>query len=341
MNKEQQVRDIPRIQQQPRMASNTAIHYGYTAYKDINLAGPYGIEHHVQPQGSPYYSVIPCRQLLPFTNVTHGVIDDLAAATTSFVRNAVPVVQQQKTARECVEEMEAAYEQWGFVGLHPLTGFSEEEAFHVFQTIQPFAYRLKDLRDEVEFGADERINETQPYMVKYDMESFTLAPLSAELKEVAHEVKALMLRSIDVAMALGEDLRDKTTQAMTQYFATGTGKRRPDPHDVYVFSEFEQELPKLVENKKTDDAGGLGVLSQLAEVLGVKKKTEEIEAELAELRALKDELKAATATEKVVTMNAEVTVDGKTAKVVGKPFGKVKVEFEDGSTATVTKDEIE
>jgi hypothetical protein len=35
-----------------------------------------------------------------------------------------------------------------------------------------------------------------------------------------------------------------------------------------------------------------------------------------------------------------VTVGGQTGTVIAKPWGKVKVEFSDGTTQLVTKDEI-
>ena len=340
MSTNQPINEIPKIQQQPRAASETAIHYGYVAYHDIDLTGSYGIERKVQPPNSPSFTGLPSRQLLPFTNIVISEIDNYAAASTSYVRTSVPVVSKQKTARQCVEEMRDSYEQWGFVVLDMLTGFPEEDAFKIFQAIQPFAYKLKDLQNAVEYGADERINASVPYTAVYGDQTVDLEPLPAELKEIAGKVKETILKSIDVAVAMGEDLREKTTQSMTQYFATGTGKRRPDPHDVYIFAEFDQEIPKLISSGKPSD-DGLGVLSKLAEVLGMQKKSDEIEQELAELRALKEELKAATAAPKVATIGETVIVEGKTATIVGKPFGKVKVEFEDGSTATVTKDELE
>lgn len=343
------IREIPKIQQQPKMASDTAIHYGYVAFKDIDLSGPLGLEHIVQPSTSPYRQILPCRELLPFTNVVIAEIDERAAATTSYGARPLPMVQRQKSARECVDEMVGAYEDWGFVSFPMLTGYLEEEAFQIFQTLQPFTYKLADILDQVEYGSEDRINEVMPYVVEYQGQSFTLQPLSAELKVVAREVRELMIRSIEVAVSKGEDAREKTVQSMTQYFSTGTGKRRADPLDNYIFNEFNQEIPRLIGSEKEKGESGTGVLEKLAEAIMGKQKNDELEKELAEVRKLKEELLSATATKEPATIEAtpktftvgdKVVVSGQEAVVTAKPFGKIKVQFTDGSSRTVAKDEI-
>jgi hypothetical protein len=346
---ENQLKGIPKIQQKPRAANDTAIHYGYLAFKDINLSGPLGLEHHVQPEGSPYYRALPCRELVPFTNVLFAEIDEKAAATTSYSPRTLPIVQRQKNAKECVEEIVASYEEWGFVHLAPLVGFSEEDAFLVFQTIQPFTYKLGDLLDQVEYGATDRINETAPHTAVYNGQSFTLQPLPADLKDVARQVQQIIIKSVEVAVAKGEDQRERTVQSMTQYFSTGQGKRRADPLDQYIFDQFNEPLPRLVGGKEEKDSG-VGIIEKLADAIMGKQKQEEVDRELAELRALKDQLQAATApaepvtieqTAKTVAIGDVVVVGGQEATVTAKPFGKVKVQFSDGSARTVAKDEIE
>lgn len=341
----EKIREIPKIQQQPKQASDTAIHYGYVAFKNINLQGPLGLEYKVQPPNSPYHLELPCRELIPFTNVAYSEIDELAAASTSYGPRPLPMVSKQKTARQCVDEMTAAYEDWGFMALSELTGFPEDEAFQVFQTIQPFTYKLKDLLDQVEYGATDRINETAPYRVNYEGESFELQPLSSELKEVARKVQQTIIRSAEVAFAKGEDQREKTVQSMTQYFSTGNGKRRADPLDQYLFDEFGQEIPKLLGGDKEKDSS-LGVLDKLAEVILGKQQSEDLaekvaklEAQLAAKEAPKEPVTIESAP-KAVTVGDSVIVGGQQAVVTAKPFGRVKVQFADGSTITVPKDEI-
>jgi hypothetical protein len=344
---ENQIKQIPKIQQQPRAASDTAIHYGYLAFKDVDLSGPLGMEHHVQPDTSPYYRRIPCRELIPFTNIVFSEVDEKAAATTSYASTVLPIVQRQKTARECVDQLVASYEDWGFTHLAPLVGFSEDEAFQIFQTIQPFTYKLGDLLNEVEYGATDRINETAPYVVAYNGQSFTMQPLPESLKEAARKVQAIILRSVEVAVDKGADQREKTVQSMTQYFSTGQGKRRADPLDQYIFSEFNEEVPRLMGGKNEKD-GTTGVLEKLAEVILGKQKQEEVDKELAELRALKDQLqnvvKEPVTIEKpasTYSVGDTLVVGGQEAVITAKPFGRLKVQFVDGSSRTVSKDELE
>jgi hypothetical protein len=341
---ENQIKGVPKIQQQPRTANDTAIHYGYLAFKDIGLMGPLGLEYKVQPENSPYRTELPCRELLPFTNVVYTLIDETAAATTSFSPRPNPIVQRQKSAKACLDEMVNSYETWGFVALDALTGLPEDEAFHVFQTVQPFTYKLKDLVDAVEVGGAERINKTETYTVEYKGQTITLQPLPEHLKEAARSVLNAIAQSARVAESLGEDAREKTVQAMTQYFSTGSGKRRADPLDHYIFGEFETEIPQLL-GKKEENDGGAGILEKLAEVIVGKKQDEAVQQELAELRALKEELKnslGSTATIKAtVAIGDTVSVGSQEAVILAKPFGKFKVQFADGSTRVVAKDEIE
>jgi hypothetical protein len=343
------IREIPKIQQQPRQASETAIHYGYVAFKDIDLSGPLGLEHTVQPADSPYRKHLPCRELLPFTNIVIAEIDETAAATTSYGARPLPIVQRQKNARECVNEMVGAYEDWGFVSFPMLTGFSEEDAFHIFQTLQPFTYKLVDILDQVEYGSEDRIAEVAPYTVNYLGQSFTLQPLPVELKEVAKKVRELMIRSIEVAVAKGEDAREKTVQSMTQYFASGEGKRRADPLDQYLFDQFNEQIPRLIGGDKEPAQDTTSILAQLAQAITGSRQDDALAKELEEVRKLKEELKAALPKSepvtieqapKAATVGDKVVVSGQEAVITGRPFGRFKVQFNDGSSRTVTKDEL-
>lgn len=343
------IREIPKIQQQPRQASETAIHYGYLAFKDIDLNGPLGLAHLVQPADSPYRAMLPCRELLPFTNIVVSEIDEKAAATTSYGARPLPIVQRQKSARECVDEMAGSYEDWGFVSFPMLTSFSEEDAFLIFQTIQPFTYKLVDILDQVEYGSEDRIAEVAPYTVNYQGEAFTLQPLPSELKEVAKKVRELMIRSIEVAVAKGEDAREKTVQSMTQYFSSGEGKRRADPLDQYIFDQFNEEIPRLIGGKEEPVQDTNSVLAQLAQAITGSRQDDALAKELEEVRKLKEELKAAlpktepatiVTVPKTFTVGDRVIVSGQEAVVTAKPFGKIKVQFTDGSSRTVPKEEV-
>lgn len=240
------IQTVPRISQQPAMASDSAVHYGYVAFNDINLSGPTGIEHRVQPDNSPYYTKLPSRQLIPFTNLTVTEIDPAAAGARNKGRHQPPVIRKPKSAKECVTEMANCYDDWGFKELTPINGLSEEQAFHIFQVIQPFPYRLKDLDNELSFGALDRIAETETFTVEYDGEKVSLEPLPSELKPIAEKTRSIMASSASVAYDRAMNIFEKTTLSMTKAFAGGDGKAGADPLDRYIAAELGRDLPKLV-----------------------------------------------------------------------------------------------
>src|SRR5574343_1624174 len=145
------------ITQAPRTASDTSTHYGYCAFKSINLTGPNGREYWVQPEHSPFMNELPARQLIPFTNLEIGVPDEVAASQKGMRFSAIPIIRKQRTAKECASEIEDAYQQWSFTILHPITGMDYDTAFRVFETIQPFVYLLKDLPSALGQDAIQRI----------------------------------------------------------------------------------------------------------------------------------------------------------------------------------------
>ena len=264
-------KQAPSIERQPRTAHDTSTHYGYCAYNDINLAGSLGIEHYIQPAESPYYRKLDARQLIPFTNIDVSEIDEKLASAPGGAKMAgkpiLPIKRVQKTARECAEELQFEYADWGYIVLTPLTGYSVEEAFAVFQVIQPFTYRLKDLGSEVSFGALNRIEATEPFTVVYGDEKVTLDPLPEHLKEVAEQVRVLIEQSVSVAENKAGEIAEKTRLSMTSRFAGGPGKSRPDPNDKYVFSELGMELPTLISSEKADP------LKQVADALTKTSET--------------------------------------------------------------------
>ena len=249
-------KQVPNIERQPRTASDTASHYGYCAYKDIELAGSLGLEHKVQPPESPYYRTIPARQVIPFTNIEVAEIDEKLASAPGGAKMMgkpiLPIKKVGKSARECADELRTEYADWGYTVLTPLTGYSVDDAFRIFQVIQPFTYKLKDLGSEISFGAVNRIESDTTIVAVYEGEKVELEPLPADLKEVAEEVRAILEASVSIAENKAGEIAEKTRLSMTSRFAGGPGKTRPDPHDKYVFSELGMELPTLISSEKAD-----------------------------------------------------------------------------------------
>lgn len=346
--------------QPPKQANDTGIHYGYVAFQDINLQGSVGLEYKVQPDTSPYYQKLPCRELIPFTNISVAEINEEIVRSKDYRRpNQPPIKWVNKTAGECVREMVGAYENWVFVELTDLNGLDyDSEAFPVFQTIQPFAYSLKSLLDELEWGATERIAQDAPYEVTYGGETILLNPLPPHLKDIALKTRDKMILSARKATEMGDEIVAKTTQQMTQFFATGNGKRMSDPLDRIIFEEFEKDIPRLMDQNAANPTQATeGILTRLADLIAGKPAQTDASAtldkELAEIRDLKARLEAALAEASApkattpiadapsVTIGDTVVVDGQEATVTGKPFGKITVTFADGSAKTVKKDELE
>lgn len=335
------VREVPRIEQKPKTASDTAIHYGYCAYKDIGLTGSTGQEYRVQPADSPYYQNLPARELLPFTNIEVTEVDETAAAAAGYNRTVLPVIRRQKTANECISEIQTAYEAWGFTVLRPLTGFTADDAFEIFRTIQPFAFRLKDLTDELDLAVN-RINETEPFEVTYEGQTVFLQPLREDLRDAAEATRQEMAHAVKTAVELGDEILQNTLQSITNFHAGGAGKRTADPHDRFIFNEFGKEIPRLISAEKQSTAAPSGETAESLEMR--RREYEQREREIA-LRERELELKLAAVRPApqpavvAVAIGEIVDVGGQKGVIVDdrKPFGKVEVEFTDGTRKQVAK----
>jgi hypothetical protein len=274
---------IPNIERKPRTVSDMVNHYGYCAFKEIELGGPSGLEHKVQPADSPYYRKLPARVLIPFTNVTHREIDERRSSSGPR-GNVIQWLEFNKSAKECVMEMTDSYADWGFKFVEPLTGYSTEDAAKIFDVIQPFDYKLVELVDQLNFEAPQRIEATEPFGVSYKGETAVIDPLPADLKEVAYEVLNVLQASVDKAFTLAKQTEQKTLISMTKAFSGGDGKTVPDPHDKYVYDQLGSKAPQLLttEEKKSDSSDAIKVL---AEALAGKdsEASERIKAKEAEL----------------------------------------------------------
>jgi hypothetical protein len=295
-------------------------------------------------------------------------IDMMAASRNSAPDRppTPPIVWRHQSAGESARTLRDAYEKWVFTLLPELSGLDyETEAFPVFQTIQPFVYKLKDIVAQIEWESEVRIGETTRYTAEYAGQTITLDPLPASLKDIARKTRDRMLISARHAEQLALEQFSKTTQSMTQFFATGNGKAAADPRDRRIFDDLDKALPKLVE---TGESSPTGLLTELARLLKGEAPTAaqpaptqnaEIARELAELRKMKEQYAAMMAaqtaqqpaTSEAVAESAAadpvdtasvskgqiVKVNGQTGIVVNKPFGKLKVELENGETVTVDK----
>lgn len=252
------------------------MHYGYVAYQDIHLGGK-----RVQPEGSPYYHVLPARQLLPFTNIEVGQIDEKLRESKNRKKYQPPVKIVQKTAFECASEMETSYADWNFQLLKDLTGYAEEDADRIFQVVQPFPYKLKDI--QVQLGAaTDRIEATEPYTVIYEGQTADLKPLSERERAVAYKVLGQLQSAANIAVEMAVEKFQKTVTSMTRAFAGGDGKVTPDPLDRKLAVELGNKLPQLVDVKQEEVAReSESVLLKREEIELRRKEIELKERELA------------------------------------------------------------
>jgi hypothetical protein len=290
---------LPNIERQPRTVHDTATHYGYCAFQEIELAGPSGLEHNVQPSeladGSPnpYYRKLPVKTLIPFTNVEYRVIDELATKVGPK-GSVVAWKTYNKFAKECVQEMTDAYADWGFALIAPLTGYSLKEAWEIFETLQPFNYKLKDLIGQLDFDAIDRIGQQEPYNVSYEGEVIELQPLRNELKSVAEEVRQILARSAEVAFDFAAEKVESTRLSVTSRFAGGPGKTRPDSLDRHVFAELGETIPTLLASEK--EKAVTTVSTESSESLDLRRQEIELRQKEIELRERELALKEQEAT---------------------------------------------
>lgn len=344
------MREVPKIQQQPRSQADTAIHYGYCAFKDIFVG-----DRRVQPEGSPYTQYIPARELIPFTNLSVPV------PVTDVIVNGEPVgqinqghrpaelggkadptvVMQPKTAKTCAEELQYSYEAWGFKTLYPLTGFTEDDAFAIMQTIQPLPYNIVDLADAME-TAEERINATEPYTIEAgDDLSVEMNPLSPELRETALLVLPIIQHSVKLGLEMCEEIQANTVQKMEQYYAGNGGKRTADPLDKYVFAELGRAIPTRLTANETPQGNDavdrlINAMAESRVNTGLAEKEAALDAKAAQLDAL-----IAQAAEMLgqktpkYSKGDKVDVNGVEGTVSDTRFGRIKVDMPDGTNVTL------
>jgi len=236
--------ETPKLTQPTVRANETATHYGYVVFSDVDLGAVPRI--FVQPPTSPYFTKQPARALIPFVNISLPVSNPAADVNPITLQpTAAPTLMKERTAANCAFTMQHEFGDWGYRVLTPLTGLSEADADQVFRTIQPFKYSLKDAETEL-MNAPARIMQQGEYQVTYKGHTLTMRPLPAHLIEVAMETYPIMVAAARTAVDLAEQVISNTIQSLTNFYAGQGGKRVADPLDQRLFNEFEREIPQLV-----------------------------------------------------------------------------------------------
>lgn len=268
---------IPSLQQPAPTVHSNAVHYGYCAFNDIIVA-----DRQVQPDSSPYKSVLPARTLIPFVRIDEK---DYNPAVCGHAPNsgapAPPTMNKQtgkdytvttrsKSARECIDELIFAYNEWGLVRIDPLTGISEDDAGFIFYTIQPFRYALKDIQEALD-TAEERINANAPYFVFYENEEYEMNPLPQELKATALKVLNILRQSVDIGVAKAQEITAKSEQNLEIFQATGKGKPVADALDRKMFAELGKKIPTRITSEVKADP-----VERLAQILAANQTAQSV-----------------------------------------------------------------
>ncbi len=320
----------------------TLTRYGWCPLDDIGLTDNGNFVHYVQPEGSPYHYKLFKGDLIPFPSFGY---ESRKPTNLPAVNGRIPpciVEVVNKTALEAVEEIRSSYESWGFTILNSLTGLEQEDAARIFLLVMPFDWRLSDMETELVF-ADERIDAIEDMNLGTEKEPFFVECLRSSNEQIiAKGLRDEMLEGARVAATVAREVVDKTTEEMVKRHSGGIGgKITPDARDLRYAREIGQVFPKLLGNDRKEpgmDAETRDNINYLAS----REKTKEAQEQLAEKDREIAELKAMLGGQSLPTVDAApkftvgevVTVGERLGKVIAKPFGRIKVRFEDNSEIT-------
>ncbi len=338
----------------------TETRYGWCPYGDINLMNADGtVNLYVQPHEideagkvieNPYHRTLPKGQLIPF--ITFNALEMRQSDTEHDAMGRPKQVQGTRTvtALSAARDVLHRHSEWGFVILDSMTGLDQDTAFRIFQTVHPLEYPLGSLINEMAFGAQERIDSTEPITFAA-LPDYVVQPLrNDQERAIARKVAAEMENGAQIAFDLATEQLNTTETSMTTRFAGGQGKTGPDPLDRRLSNELGRDLPKLI--GKPDATGTLAEMKEAVTYLAGreqsradKERIAELEAKIAEMQAGQPEapqIGEDTMKEPLpYSIGDEVTTTGgMTGKVVAKPFGKYTVEFEGGERQTLERSEL-
>jgi hypothetical protein len=234
-----------------KIAHLSQTHYGWCPYDDIELMGPMGLERRVAYDAKGNFVTRLLRsQLHVYTNVE---IKQLSEKDNNIPNGPKPLMEDvEKYAGTCCSEIEDAYGEWGYMRLAPLTGMPLSDTFAIFSVIQPFAFDLVELADELTHEAPKRIAAA----AERDR-TFNVA--------AAEETQELMIIGANRAIVLANRNINDLRKDMVAFVATKQGRSYPSPGDEHLFRQLRQPLPTRAESKANDDDTLKAILLKLIE----------------------------------------------------------------------------
>jgi hypothetical protein len=278
----------------------TVTRYGWLPFKKVNLCGPDGTMAipaqpyeiagpNGEPIRNPYFSELPKGQLIPFPTFTRIEQQPSQDRRDGQGRAMLDSIPRQVSALEAIVLVARAYGDQGFTRLNSLTGIDQEVAQRIFTVVQPFDYPIGKLPDELNFGAEERIDSDEELV--FDLgggQEYVVDCLRDDTeRDIARRLVAEMLVGADVAFTLASDTLNATNTSITTRFAGGQGKVGGDAHDRYLEQEEVGQVVRPLKSKETDNSA----LESKVDFLVSKEVTREqqeridrLERENAELR---------------------------------------------------------
>ena len=273
-----------------------AIRYGWCKYADINLVNGDGtMSLYVQPpyinegEGTvpnPYHRVLPKGQLIPFP--TFDAFQQMPSPDITNSRGQALMVDsvRQMTSLEAIVTVLRDYSRWGFTVLTALQGLDQATAYRIFTVVQPLDYPLKQILNELSFGAIERIDATESITFP-GFEGYVVEPLRNDFeREIARRLASEMEAGATITVDLASTVLDNTMHSITARHSGGVGKTGPDKEDTRLSAELGRELPRLIANESPQDrvAGIENKIDMLSNLVTSQNLIQSQQNEIAELR---------------------------------------------------------
>jgi hypothetical protein len=295
----------PAVERDTEARNPTATRYGWNPFRPINLAGPDGtMTYVVQPERitagefdipNPYHRELPTRQLIPFVTFSYTKMIPTAANDPNSGRALLRPEREVVTALDAITAILYGYSAHGFTILNSLEGVEDQDlANRVFQVVQPLAYPLGRMVEELETNVDARIESREP-LIFAEFPDYSVEPLRSEAeRDLARVLASELAAGANQAVIRANDILDETEASMTQKFSGGMGKSGPDELDKILSAELGRDLPKLVGKGAQDrqpDAAIQRIESKVDRVVEqnemreLREQNEKMQAELAALRA--------------------------------------------------------
>lgn len=272
----------------------TEMRYAWCPFGDINLSSPSGTPalyvqpHEIEVDGknvpNDYHRLLPKGQLIPFP--TFNALEQMPSPDQTDAQGRAVLISDYRTmtALDAVNMVLRNYSGWGFTVLYSLQGLDQEKAMRIFQVVQPFEYPLSKLVNELAFGAQERIDSTEPLTFP-DFPGYVVQPLQDEKeRKTARQLASEMEAGAEIAFSFATETLDATEASMTQRFAGGQGKTGGDSLDRRLSDELDRELPKL--------GGGESKTANIEQKLDYLVDREAVRSDKEEIARLKAENEA-------------------------------------------------